>query len=55
VREIDYLEDIEVDRMIILKWIIKTWDGEAWTGLTWFRIGDRWLALVYAVMKLRVP
>jgi hypothetical protein len=38
-RERDYLEDTDIDRKIILKWIIKTWDGEAWTGLIWFRIG----------------
>jgi hypothetical protein len=24
---------------IILKWILKKWDGEAWTGLIWLRIG----------------
>jgi len=24
---------------IILKWILKKWDGGAWTGLTWLRIG----------------
>jgi hypothetical protein len=24
---------------IILKWIVKTWDGRAWTGLSWLRIG----------------
>jgi hypothetical protein len=23
---------------IILKWILKKWDGEAWTGLIWLRI-----------------
>jgi hypothetical protein len=38
-RERGYLEDSDIDRMIILKWIIKTWDGEAWTRLIWFRIG----------------
>jgi hypothetical protein len=27
-----------VDGMIILKWILKIWDG-AWTGLSWLRIG----------------
>jgi hypothetical protein len=38
-RERDYLEDTDVDRMIILKWIIKMWDREAWSGLICFRIG----------------
>ena len=33
-----YLEDLGVDRMIILKWIFKKWDGETWNGLTWLRI-----------------
>jgi len=32
------LEDISVDRRIILKWIFKRRDGEAWTGLIWPRI-----------------
>jgi hypothetical protein len=31
------LEDPGVDRRIILKWIIKLWDGEAWTGLIWLK------------------
>jgi hypothetical protein len=25
--------------MIILKLILKKWDGKAWTGLLWLRIG----------------
>jgi hypothetical protein len=29
--------------------------GGAQTGLIWLRIGDRWRALVYTVMNLRVP
>jgi hypothetical protein len=28
-----------LDGRIILKWILKKWDGEAWTGLIWLRIG----------------
>jgi len=32
------LEDFDVDGRVILKWILKKWDGEARTGLTWFRI-----------------
>jgi hypothetical protein len=30
--------DPRVDGRIILKWILKKWDG-AWTGLSWLRIG----------------
>ena len=30
--------DFKVMR-VILKWIIKKWDGDAWTGLIWLRIG----------------
>jgi hypothetical protein len=28
-----------VDGRIILKRILKMWDGEAWTGVIWLRIG----------------
>jgi hypothetical protein len=26
---------LDMDGTIILKWIVKTWNGEAWTGLLW--------------------
>jgi hypothetical protein len=48
------LEDPGVDGRIILKWIFKKWDG----GMDWIYMAqdrDRWLALVNAVMNLRVP
>jgi hypothetical protein len=32
--ERDNLESLGVDRAIILKWIVKKWDG-IWTGLIW--------------------
>jgi hypothetical protein len=34
------VEDLVVDGRIILKWMLKKWDGEAWTGLLWLRIGQ---------------
>jgi hypothetical protein len=47
------LADPGVDGRIILKWIIKKWDG----GMDWFELSqyrDRWRAVVNAVMNLRV-
>jgi len=38
-RERDHLEDLGLDGKIILKCILKTWDGKSWTGLIWLRIG----------------
>ena len=29
--ERDHLQDLGVERKIILKWIFKTWEAEAWT------------------------
>ena len=34
-----HLEDISVDRRIILKWVFKKSVGTAWTGLTLLHIG----------------
>jgi hypothetical protein len=38
-KERDHLEDLGLDKLIILNWILKKWDEEAWTGLLWVRIG----------------
>jgi len=37
--ESGHLEDLDLDRRIILQWFFSIWNGEAWTGLLWFRIG----------------
>jgi len=33
-----HLEDVSVDRSIILKWILKTMSQRVWTGFFWLRI-----------------
>jgi hypothetical protein len=38
-QEGDCLEDLGVDGCIILKWILKEWDGRAWSGFIWLKIG----------------
>jgi hypothetical protein len=48
------LEDPGVDGRIILKWIFERLGG----GVDWIDLAqdrDRWRALVYTVMNLRVP
>jgi hypothetical protein len=38
-REIDHLENPDVDGRIILRWIFRKWDVGVWTGSSWLRIG----------------
>jgi hypothetical protein len=35
----DYLEDLGVDRKIILEWILRKYCGKVWTGCTLLGIG----------------
>jgi len=35
----EHLEDLGIDRRIIIKWILKNWFGEARTGFSWLRLG----------------
>ena len=37
-RERDHLENPDADERIILRWIMRKWDGE-WTGSIWLGIG----------------
>jgi hypothetical protein len=37
--ERDHLVDLGIDGTIILKLMLKRWDGEARTGLIWLRMG----------------
>jgi hypothetical protein len=50
----DHLEDLGLDRKIILNWIIKRWDR----GMDWIELAqdkDKWRALANTVMDIRVP
>jgi hypothetical protein len=35
------LEDLRIDGRLMLKLILKKYDGRAWTGFNWFRIVRR--------------
>jgi len=55
-REEDHLGDTGEDGRIILRWIFMKWGVGVWTELSWLaQNGDRWRALVNAVMNFRVP
>jgi hypothetical protein len=34
----DHLGDLDVDRRIILEWILEKFIGKVWTGFIWLRI-----------------
>ena len=38
-RERELLEDPGIDGRIILRCVLRKWDGRAWIGLIWLRIG----------------
>jgi len=48
------LEGLRLNGRIILKWIVKKWEVEGMDQIELAQDRDRWWALVYAVMKLRV-
>jgi hypothetical protein len=41
-KERDYKEVVDIDRRIILKWSLDTWNGVTWTRfVVWLRTGTR--------------
>ena len=53
-RKRDCLEDPGIDRMMILRWILRKWDG-GMDGIDLAQDMDRWRAVVKAVMNLQLP
>jgi hypothetical protein len=37
--ERDHLEELSVDRSVVLKCAFKKWDQEVWNAVIWLRIG----------------
>jgi hypothetical protein len=49
--ERNHLDDLNIDRRIILKGMLKKYDGRAWTGLIWLSTGTS----MNTIMSLQVP
>jgi hypothetical protein len=54
-REGDHFEDPNVDGRIILKWSLEKRDGRDMYWIDLAQDRDIWLAVVNAVMNLRIP
>jgi hypothetical protein len=37
-KERGHCKDVDLDGMIILEWILKTWGENVWTGFLWIQI-----------------
>jgi hypothetical protein len=35
----DHMRDLDINGMLILKWILQTWDELTWRDFVWLRIG----------------
>ena len=53
--ERDHWGDQDADGRIILRWILRKWEGVVWDWTELAQDRDRWRALVSAVMNFRVP
>jgi hypothetical protein len=51
----DYSEDLGVDGMIILEYIVRKERGKVWIGYIWIRIGASDGLLVITIINLRFP
>jgi hypothetical protein len=48
-------DDLDVGERIMLKWIIDKWNGMVLDWIHLAQVRNQWRALVYMVMKFRVP